>query len=34
VDWVAHGFEIVSRFPQWQFSAADTVAANGLQVRC
>jgi 2-keto-4-pentenoate hydratase len=31
VDWVAHGFEIVqSIFPQWQFSAADTVAANGL----
>jgi len=31
VDWVAHGFEIVqSIFPRWQFSAADTVAANGL----
>ena len=31
VDWVAHGFEIVqSIFPQWQFSAADTVAANSL----
>jgi 2-keto-4-pentenoate hydratase len=31
VDWVAHGFEIVqSIFPQWQFSPADTVAANGL----
>jgi 2-oxo-3-hexenedioate decarboxylase len=31
VDWVAHGFEIVqSIFPQWQFSAPDTVAANGL----
>jgi 2-keto-4-pentenoate hydratase len=31
MDWVAHGFEIVqSIFPQWQFSAADTVAANGL----
>jgi 2-keto-4-pentenoate hydratase len=31
VGWVAHGFEIVqSIFPQWQFSAADTVAANGL----
>jgi 2-oxo-3-hexenedioate decarboxylase len=31
VDWVAHGFEIVqSIFPHWQFSAADTVAANGL----
>src|SRR2546421_9187807 len=31
VEWVAHGFEIVqSIFPRWQFSAADTVAANGL----
>jgi 2-keto-4-pentenoate hydratase len=31
VEWVAHGFEIVqSIFPQWQFSVADTVAANGL----
>lgn len=31
VDWVAHGYEIVqSIFPQWQFSPADTVAANGL----
>ncbi len=31
VEWVAHGFEIVqSIFPQWQFSAADTVAANAL----
>jgi 2-oxo-3-hexenedioate decarboxylase len=31
VDWVAHGFEIVhSIFPQWQFGAADTVAANGV----
>jgi 2-keto-4-pentenoate hydratase len=31
VDWVAHGFEIVqSIFPKWQFSVADTVAANGL----
>src|SRR5262249_25605464 len=31
VDWVAHGFEIVqSIFPHWQFSAADTIAANGL----
>jgi 2-oxo-3-hexenedioate decarboxylase len=31
VAWVAHGFEIVqSIFPRWQFSAADTVAANGL----
>jgi 2-keto-4-pentenoate hydratase len=31
MEWVAHGFEIVqSIFPRWQFSAADTVAANGL----
>src|SRR5215470_18091311 len=31
IDWVAHGFEIVqSIFPGWQFSVADTVAANGL----
>jgi 2-keto-4-pentenoate hydratase len=31
VGWVAHGFEIVqSIFPQWQFSAADTVAANAM----
>jgi 2-oxo-3-hexenedioate decarboxylase len=31
IDWVAHGFEIVqSIFPHWQFSPADTVAANGL----
>jgi 2-oxo-3-hexenedioate decarboxylase len=31
VDWVAHGFEIVqSIFPDWKFSAADTVAANGV----
>jgi 2-oxo-3-hexenedioate decarboxylase len=31
VGWVAHGFEIVeSIFPQWQFAAADTVAANGI----
>lgn len=31
VEWVAHGFEIVqSIFPQWQFCAADTIAANGL----
>jgi 2-keto-4-pentenoate hydratase len=30
VGWVAHGFEIVqSIFPQWHFSAADTIAANG-----
>jgi 2-oxo-3-hexenedioate decarboxylase len=31
VDWIAHGFEIVqSRFPDWSFKAADTVACNGL----
>ena len=31
LDWVAHGFEMVdSIFPQWKFSAADTVAANGV----
>jgi len=31
VAWVAHAFEIVqSIFPHWQFSAADTVAANGV----
>jgi 2-oxo-3-hexenedioate decarboxylase len=31
VEWIAHGFELVqSIFPAWKFSAADTVAANGL----
>jgi 2-oxo-3-hexenedioate decarboxylase len=31
IEWVAHGFEIVqSVFPDWQFAAADTVAAFGL----
>jgi 2-keto-4-pentenoate hydratase len=31
IDWVALGFEIVqSIFPGWKFSAADTVAANGV----
>jgi 2-keto-4-pentenoate hydratase len=31
LDWVAHGFEIVqSIFPHWQFSAEDSVAANGV----
>jgi 2-keto-4-pentenoate hydratase len=31
LDWVAHGFEIVqSIFPRWKFSAADTIAVNGL----
>lgn len=34
VDWVAHGFEIVqSLYPNWQFTAADTVAAFGLHAR-
>ena len=31
IEWIALGFEIVqSIFPGWKFSAADTVAANGL----
>lgn len=31
VEWVSLGFEIVqSIFPGWKFSAADTVAANGV----
>lgn len=31
VDWVAHGFEIVSSvFPNWRFKAADAVAAFGV----
>jgi 2-oxo-3-hexenedioate decarboxylase len=31
VAWVAHAFEVVqSRFPGWQFSAADGVASGGL----
>ena len=31
VDWVAHGFEVVqSIYPDWKFTAADTVAAFGL----
>jgi 2-oxo-3-hexenedioate decarboxylase len=31
IDRVAHGFEIVqSLFPDWKFTAADTVAAFGL----
>jgi 2-oxo-3-hexenedioate decarboxylase len=31
IQWVALGFEIVqSIFPGWKFSAADTIAANGL----
>ena len=34
VDWIAHGFEIVqSIFPNWFFSAPDTVAAYGLHGR-
>jgi 2-keto-4-pentenoate hydratase len=31
IAWVAHGFEIVqSIFPDWKFSAADTVVANAM----
>lgn len=31
VEWIAHGFEIVqSHYPDWRFSAADTIADNGL----
>ena len=31
IAWIALGFEIVqSIFPGWKFSAADTIAANGL----
>ena len=31
IEWVALGFEIVqSVFPEWKFSAADTIAANGV----
>jgi 2-oxo-3-hexenedioate decarboxylase len=31
IDWAAHGFEIVqSIFPNWTFTAADSVAAYGL----
>jgi 2-oxo-3-hexenedioate decarboxylase len=31
IEWVAHGFEIVtSIFPGWQFSAADVVAGGGV----
>jgi 2-keto-4-pentenoate hydratase len=30
IDWVAHGFEIVtSHFPGWKFQAADIVADSG-----
>ena len=31
VEWIALGYEIVqSIFPDWKFSGADTVAANGV----
>lgn len=31
VEWIALGFEVVqSIYPGWRFSAADTVAANGV----
>ncbi|MGB7181059.1 MAG: fumarylacetoacetate hydrolase family protein [Burkholderiaceae bacterium] len=31
LDWVAHGFEIVqSHYPDWQFSGAESFAAQGL----
>ena len=31
IEWIAMGFEIVqSIFPDWKFTAADTVAANAL----
>lgn len=31
IEWLAHGFEIVcSPWPQWRFSAAQAVAAQGL----
>ncbi|HEY1729546.1 MAG TPA: fumarylacetoacetate hydrolase family protein [Candidatus Baltobacteraceae bacterium] len=31
IEWATHGFEIVqSIFPGWKFTAADSVAANGL----
>jgi 2-oxo-3-hexenedioate decarboxylase len=31
IAWVAHGFEIVqSIFPDWKFSAADTVVADAM----
>ena len=34
IDWIAHGFEIVqSIFPDWPFTAPDTVAAYGLHGR-
>jgi 2-keto-4-pentenoate hydratase len=31
IDWIAQGFEIVqSPFPDWRFSAVDTIAASAL----
>jgi 2-oxo-3-hexenedioate decarboxylase len=31
IDWIAHGYEIVQcHFPNWKFSAADTIADFGL----
>jgi len=31
IEWATHGFEIVqSIFPGWKFSAADSIASNGL----
>ncbi|MBM3555119.1 MAG: hydratase [Alphaproteobacteria bacterium] len=34
IDWLAPGFEIVqSHLPDWQFTAADTVADGGLHGR-
>jgi 2-keto-4-pentenoate hydratase len=34
VDWVYHGFEVVlSIFPGWKFTAADTTAAFALHGR-
>jgi 2-oxo-3-hexenedioate decarboxylase len=31
IDWIAHGYEIVQcHFPDWKFSAADTIADFGL----
>jgi 2-oxo-3-hexenedioate decarboxylase len=31
IEWATHGFEIVqSLFPGWKFTAADSIAANGL----
>jgi 2-oxo-3-hexenedioate decarboxylase len=31
VDWISHGFEIVqSHYPDWKFTAPDTVANNAL----